>query len=221
MRRLVEPELLDRLPAAHPDAVHSRNDLRRLNAAMRNVSHLAAPLRSIDPPAHMMDLGAGDGSVSLRVATRLEWRNTRITLVDRTPAVSAETLRAFHERGCPATVRVEDVLAGLPDGADVIITNLFLHHFQDEQLRRLLEAVARRCTMFVACEPRRALRALLASRCVGALGCNAVTRHDAVASVHAGFASHELSRLWPGGGGWLLVEEAAGLFGHRFVATRV
>jgi SAM-dependent methyltransferase len=220
MRRVVEPELLDQLPAAHPDAVHSRNDLRRLNAAMRNVSHLASALRAMDAPVHVMDLGAGDGSVALRVATLLGWHNTRITLVDRTPAVSSKTLRAFEERGCPATVRVADVLAELPDGADVIITNLFLHHFHDEQLRTLLAAAAQRCTTFIACEPRRAWRALLASRCVGALGCNAVTRHDAVASVRAGFLGDELSQLWPGREESLLSEEAVGLFGHRFVARK-
>lgn len=221
MRRVVEPELLDELPANHPDAVHSRQDLRRLNAMMRNVLHLAAPLRSVDAPGHVVDLGAGDGSIALAVATMLGWRNTRITLLDRAPVVSPETLSAFEALGCQATVRKADVLSGLPGDAGIVITNLFLHHFHDEQLRHVLETAAQYCTLFVACEPRRCVRALLASRCVGLVGCNAVTRHDAAVSVRAGFTADDLSRLWPSRQGWMLAEEAAGLFGHRFVATRV
>ena len=50
---------------------------------------------------------------------------------------------------------------------------------------------------FVACEPRRSAFALLGARMVFALGANDVTRHDAVASVRAGFRGRELSGLWP------------------------
>ena len=56
----------------------------------------------------------------------------------------------------------------------------------------------RRTERFFACEPRRAPLALVGSHLVGALGANAVTREDAVLSVHAGFRDDELSRLWPG-----------------------
>jgi hypothetical protein len=46
-----------------------------------------------------------------------------------------------------------------------------------------------------------------------------VTRHDAVASVRAGFTGHELSRLWPDGN-WRLREELALPFTHVFSAGR-
>jgi hypothetical protein len=74
--------------------------------------------------------------------------------------------------------------------------------------------------LFIACEPRRSAPALAASRLVGLIGCNGVTRHDAVASVRAGFTGSELSALWPAGPGWKLHEGAAGLFSHRFMARR-
>jgi hypothetical protein len=62
---------------------------------------------------------------------------------------------------------------------------------------------------------------LLASRLVGLVGANAVTRADAVLSVRAGFRGKELSALWPASGAeWLLEESAAGPFCHRFVAIR-
>ena len=85
----------------------------------------------------------------------------------------------------------------------------------------LLSLAARRTRVLIACEPRRSRRALLASQLLGVIGCNDVTRHDAVVSVHAGFRDGELSGLWPGGAQWALREHAHGLFSHCFVAVRI
>jgi hypothetical protein len=54
---------------------------------------------------------------------------------------------------------------------------------------------------------------------VFALACNDVTRHDAVASVRAGFSGRELSRLWPGEG-WRLQEGGTLPFTHALSARR-
>mgnify|MGYP001605422698 FL=1 len=103
---------------------------------------------------------------------------------------------------------------------DLIVANLFLHHFEGARLASLLSAVAARAERFYACEPRRAWLALAGSHLAGALGANAVTREDAVLSVHAGFRDAELTALWPDRGKWRLTEYAAGLFSHCFCAQR-
>jgi hypothetical protein len=103
--------------------------------------------------------------------------------------------------------------------AGVISANLFLHHFSEPELARLLNLVATRCQGFIACEPRRSLTSLVASRLLGLIGCNGVTRHDAVISVRAGFSGKELSRLWPKDRPWMATERKAGLFSHAFVAA--
>jgi hypothetical protein len=104
---------------------------------------------------------------------------------------------------------------------DLIVTTLFLHHFEGVAFKRLLAAIERRAVRFFACEPRRAPLALVGSHLVGALGANAVTREDAVLSVRAGFRDDELSRLWPGPpGDWRLREYTAGLFSHCLRAER-
>jgi hypothetical protein len=61
---------------------------------------------------------------------------------------------------------------------------------------------------------------LLGSHLVGLLGCNAVTRNDAVLSVHAGFRDAELTAAWPTAGAWEIDEYPAGLFTHCFLAKR-
>ena len=63
--------------------------------------------------------------------------------------------------------------------------------------------------------------AITGSLLLGAIGCNDVSRHDAVISVRAGFADHELSALWPASSPYRLEEYAAGLFSHCFVAQRM
>jgi hypothetical protein len=103
---------------------------------------------------------------------------------------------------------------------DVVTANLFLHHFSAPDLARLFSRIAQLTRLFVGCEPRRSALALGGSRMLWAVGCNEVSRHDAVASVRAGFAGNELSALWPRDGRWQLAERPAGLFSHSFVALR-
>lgn len=99
-----------------------------------------------------------------------------------------------------------------------MLANLFLHHF-DARLPELMTGAARLAPLFVATEPRRDAVTLAAGRLVGLIGANAVTRHDAPASVRAGFAGRELTALWPEHG-WQTEERRAGLFTHLFVARR-
>lgn len=105
---------------------------------------------------------------------------------------------------------------------DLIVAHLFLHHFEGAHLAALLGAIAARSDALFACEPRRARLALAGSHLVGALGANAVTREDAVLSVHAGFRAGELAALWPAPrSDWQLHEYPAGLFSHCLCAQRV
>ena len=224
--RRVEREWLDELPADDPRARRSRGDLRRVNGLMANPRIVAGALARAfpGPLASLAEIGAGDGAFALRVVARLPRPEgaARITLVDRQAIVDGRTRAAFARRGWEARVETADVfdwLATAP-ACDAVVANLFLHHFDDVALARLLAGVAARTRCFVACEPRRSALALTGSRLLGLVGCNDVTRHDAVASVRAGFDGDEISRLWPKGGGWRLEERARGLFSHAFVACR-
>ena len=225
MLRRVEPELLDELPADASDAIASRRDLQRVNWWMGHAGMMCKMLAGSNTPRRVVELGAGDGTLLLRLATRWPARGERIiaTLVDRQNLVSDQTRGDFDALGWEVETVQADVFDWLEESSpetDLIFANLFLHHFEGQRLEVLLRQVAARTQLFLACEPRRAPCALIASRLVGLIGCTAVTRHDAVVSVRAGFAGRELSALWPAGVGWQLNERAAGMFSHRFVAAR-
>jgi len=218
MKRRLEPERLDELPADDPAAIASRRDLALINAIMRQPAFLARALSGFPQPRILLDLGGGDGRCLLATARLLSWRGVQAVIADRQDIVTQQTRDGFAALGWDCTVRrgdVFDAAAELESGT-LVTANLFLHHLDDAALRRLFALLARRATGLVACEPRRGVFALMASHLVFALGANAVTRHDAVASVRAGFAGHELSALWPAGG--QLRERRALPFSHLFVA---
>jgi hypothetical protein len=177
-------------------------------------------------PTRLLEFGAGDGHLLSVVARHLGngWRGTTATLLDRQPLLSACTVQKFGELGWNVQTLTTDVFDwyNMPHGdkSEVGVVNLVLHHFDVGSLERLFEAVSREVLYFVAVEPRRSIFALWFSRMVGFIGCNAVTRHDAPVSVRAGFADHELSRLWINDTEWVVRESAAGLFSHLFVAEK-
>jgi hypothetical protein len=220
MKRVIEPEWLDFLPAEDGAAVGARRDLRRINTIMGSARHLS---RLLPPGAQRIaELGAGDGQVMLCMAQRVKRAGIEATLVDRAPAFKETTRRAFDACHWNVNTVRADAQSFLERGPrfDAIVANLFLHHFERRPLGRLLELIAERTSFFAACEPRRSGFALLGSRLLWGLGCNAVTRHDAVVSVRAGFSGRELSQLWPSAPGWRLDERAQAPFSHLFTARR-
>ncbi len=225
LRSLV-PELLDHLPESDPRAQRSRRDLQRVNAWMRNADHMLQLIGSMGlrPPKLMAEIGAGDGRFMLQVARKLapRWAGVELQMVDRLSLVTSQTIAEFQELGWTATVVQADAIEWLsrPSSVDLLVANLFLHHFTNADLQALLGLVSRKSPAFAACEPKRFPYPTLAGSLVWFLGCNAVTRHDAVASVMAGFRGHEISDLWQDQGAWRLEEFEAGWFSHGFAARR-
>ena len=216
--RVLEAELLDALPAMDERAQHSRRDLRKLNWIMGHRRHMVSMMRSADFDT-LIDVGTGDGQFALAVAQSLN-RPCRLIFVDqqRVP-------------GAPADLIVSDVMSSLRSFESrprtALMANLFLHHLTDDLLREMFLEASRKVDGFFACEPRRSRWSLMATRLLPLIGCNAVTRHDAAASIRAGFLGQELSPLWPQEqsrareqAGWKLKEYEAGFASHCFMASR-
>lgn len=240
LARTVVPELLDNLAVDDPAARRSRRDLKRVHRAMGTRSILVRAfgdfrLPQVERPLRILELGAGDGTLMLSVARALApgWGRVQLTLLDRQALLEPTTIAAYAQLGWRANGQVADVhdwaatmirssYSAQPEVRwDLIVTTLFLHHFEGEPLATLLSAIARGSERFIACEPRRSSVVLLASQLIGTLGVNAVTRTDAVLSVRAGFTGHEITDLWPAPNtDWEAREYAAGAFTQCFVAAR-
>jgi SAM-dependent methyltransferase len=227
--RIVTPELLDGMAPDDPRARRARRDLRRVHRAMGTVSILQGALgrlRMAAPPRRILELGAGDGHLLLRLARALtpRWHDVELTLIDLHDLVSAETRHGYRALGWKVEVSRGDVLdwaaSGGPRQFDLSIACLFLHHFSFDELALLMRSIAARSSAFIACEPRRGVLARMGSELIGILGTNRVTREDAVTSVKAGFDDNELSALWPrGAGAWSIEEYPAFPFSHCFTAV--
>jgi hypothetical protein len=227
MERNVLPELLDELPPQDQSALRSRRDLRRLNAWMRHPQIMANVLQENLPgAAQIVELGAGDGHFLLSVAERLQGKFsvTTATLVDRLDVLDPQTRKQFNRLGWDVRAEIAEASEWLrktsPQPAQAIISNLFFHQFQTEQLAGLLRLAANSSGLVVALEPRRSWLPRLCGRLLWVIGCGPVTRHDAGISIRAGFAGGELSALWPDRKNWELVERPTGLFSHLFIARR-
>jgi hypothetical protein len=229
MKREVKRELLDELPPGDNGAIVSRRDLQKVNALMGHVRIMARVLNGAfqeQSPRTIVELGAGDGTLLLRLAKAIgpRWSPVRVVLVDRLMLVSARTKAEFAALSWHIESVQMDVFEWLgrpnQEPSDLTIVSLFLHHFKEDDLRRLLRQASGQTGFFLACEPWRIRFSLFAAGLVRLIGCNGVTRHDAQVSVRAGFAENELSSLWPADDGWRLAEHQALPFTHCFVAQR-
>jgi 2-polyprenyl-3-methyl-5-hydroxy-6-metoxy-1,4-benzoquinol methylase len=227
VKRIVQPELLDTLSPADPRAIRSRRDLRRVNAWMQNHSIMARALKNNfagRAPEKIIELGAGDGNILLQVARKMNFSGINATLLDLQKNVADETIVEFQKlnwRVEPIVADVFDWLQTENSNSEIVIANLFLHHFDDARLAELLEKISGRTKLFIAVEPRRFRFPFLCAQMLRAIGCNYVTLHDAEISIRAGFCGDELSALWPDNKNWQLTESRAGWFSHLFIARKI
>jgi hypothetical protein len=183
MKRTCEPELLDSLPFDHPDAAHSRRDLRIVNGFMRSKAWFRKILPTLVGPGEtVIELGAGTGELG----SDLNSRGIPIDGLDLWPRPAAwPSDRKWHQA---------DLKAFTGYGAyPVVMGNLIFHQFRDEELAELGAHLRKTARVIVANEPQRRKLSQAVMAAVGPLlGANHVTLHDGRISIAAGFLENEL-----------------------------
>lgn len=212
MRRVLQPELLDTLPPTHPDALHSRRDLRLTNRLMGNhrwFAHTLPPL--LRPGEAVLEIGAGTGELGQRLGS-CGVAVDGLDLCPRPEDWSPE--RAWHVADLKSFASYSRYAA--------VIGNLIFHQFSDAELAKLGSVLDRTARVIVACEParRRVSQALYAV--VGSLlGASRVTHHDAHVSIAAGFLGEELpQRLGLDPGRWDIRCSTTALGAYRMVGVK-
>ena len=188
-QRVILPELLDDAPLDR--ARRSLHDLVRINryfGGYRILRRIVGELARTDEEFTFLDVGAasGDmGSALRRVfprarATSLDYRGAHLSEA-APPKLIGDAFRLPVARG----------------SFDFVFSSLFLHHFEDDAVARLLEsfgAVARRAVLAIDLERGPfAYRFLSATRWL--FGWDPITLHDGPISVGAGFKRAELLAL--------------------------
>lgn len=213
MQRSLEPEILDSLPPNHPDALHNRRDLRRINRIMRNHAWIERALPPLlGPGERALELGAGTGELGLRLVRA----GAAVDGLDLWPRPDTwPEGHAWHEA---------DLLkfAGYGEYA-AVVGNLIFHQFSAEDLAALGQRITAGGTrIVVACEPARWRSSQMLFRTLGPLlGANYVSLHDGHVSIAAGFVGEELPQaLGLDPAAWRIHCSTTPLGAYRMVAVR-
>lgn len=188
-KRVVDPELLDSLPDQHPDATASRDELLIVNHLMRNHAWVLRRLREqLEPGWRILELGAGDGALGARIVEAGLCEPECLTGMDLAP----------RPEGWPKKSEwIQGHLLNEPwPACEVVVANLILHQFQDDQLRQIGSRIPATTRVILSCDPIRSWCFAI----LGALFCkvgefHAVTRYDMQVSIRAGFRGDELPHL--------------------------
>jgi hypothetical protein len=187
--RVLKPEILDTLPPEEARA--SLADLVRINKYWGGHRTLRKLIDDVIPPGEtfsLLDVGAASGDMGRCLS---QWRpQARVTSLDYIQS---------HLEACPGPRVAGDAFA-LPFAArsfDYVFSSLFLHHFSDDQVVRLLAgfgAVARKQVLTIDLW-RHPVPYYFISRTRWLFGWHPVSVYDGAISVEAAFKPRQLEDL--------------------------
>lgn len=216
--RHLQPELMDDPeiePATHLEALRG---LARLNRASRIVHTVETEIRRAvgDGPISVLDVAAGSGDLVTALASRAArtGRDWTFGACD----ISQTACDTIAGRSAAAGVdipvhRIDAIRQPLPDGYDIVMCHLFLHHLTEPDAQRVLarmhDSAAR--AVFVTDLRRSKTGYLLALAASRVFTRSFVVHTDALRSVegafsldelaacaqHAGIPNARIRRAWP------------------------
>ncbi len=198
------PEIMDQAgldPAEHHQALTGLRRINRISGTARVLWQCVRRELDGSRTARVLDVGCGGGDLLIDLAQRAGRAAIRLEVAGLDLSPNAIELARAKARGLGlgrASFEVQDVLGpSLPEGYDVVMSSLFLHHFDDgasEELLRRMAAVARRRVLVDDLERSRPGLALAHVGC-RLLSRSPIVHADGPRSVHAAFTVPELARL--------------------------
>ena len=149
-KRFLEPETIDE-PGLTPERLWpALRGLRRINFWSGSAGIVWRPIRELAaarrlPVVRVLDIATGAGDVPLRLHRKARRAGLRLELagVDRNPTAIEYARREAAARGADIDFSTLDaMIEPLPDGYDVVMCSLFLHHLDDDHAVELLRRMA-------------------------------------------------------------------------------
>ncbi len=223
--RIYEEELLDAGDGTDEDVARSLSDLRRINRFLGGQKVLLRAISScLESPnlrqVSLLDVGTGSADMPMAVA-----RNCRLRGVDT--FIAAVDLSERHLRVARAQlgvssevhlVRADSLQLPFPARSfDFVTASLFLHHFRDEDVVRLLADFGRiaRRAVIVNDLVRNLVPYYFTRIAFPLLGTSFLTQNDGPVSVLRGFTVDEMRNLTERAG--LRIREMKRLFPYRLL----
>jgi hypothetical protein len=186
--RVLKPEILDTLP--YDEARASLADLVRINRQWGGHSTLKRLIGEANPRENFSLLDVGAASGDMGACVRQWYPRARVTSLDLN---ASHLARCEEERVCGDAFRLPFRLAAF----DFVFCSLFLHHFSDDEVVKLLAGfgdLARRAVLVIDLE-RNFIPYYFIPWTRRIFGWDPVTVNDAKISVEAAFRAEELKDL--------------------------
>jgi 2-polyprenyl-3-methyl-5-hydroxy-6-metoxy-1,4-benzoquinol methylase len=204
-RRILEPEDIDDPSLEKEKLFGALQGLTRINflsasagSVWKPMARLARELRQ--DRLRILDVATGGGDIPLSLWRKGQAAGLQLEVLGVDISERALEFASRECAGCGSNVRFEqrDILRdGLPEGFDVIVSSLFLHHLNDSQAGQLLKAAASATRHLVLINDlRRGRYGLTLAYFAGHILCSSpVVRVDAVRSVRAAFTIQEVRAM--------------------------
>lgn len=211
--RVLTPELMDD-PAIdvseHRRALRGLARLNRLGSAAA-VDRILRDMLNPDRPLRVLDLATGGGDIPIALSRRCRAHGTAIEFAacDVSPTAIAHAVESAGDSDVRFFV-LDALQDPLPEGYDVIVCSLFLHHLTEDDAVRLLRrmAAAAQRGIIVNDLVRSRLNRMLVTIGAHMLSRSPIVHTDARKSAAAAFTVDEVCSL----------AERTGLNGARFAA---
>ena len=202
-----QPELMDQPGLSESEHAQALAGLRRVNSLSSSVGHLWSALRSLaerrssQTPLRVLDLACGGGDVAIRLA--LKARRSQIPMEIDGCDMSPTALRIAREASQQAGLDPKNFFSlnalndPLPQGYDIIMCSLFLHHLAEDEAQHLMKAMAATARRAILIDDLLRTQWGYALCCVG---CRILTRSrivhvDGPLSVQGAFTVSEVTAL--------------------------
>ena len=177
----------------HEDALRG---LARINAFSRTVGAFWSPLRALAErhgELRVLDLACGGGTLAAGLARRAAAAGVPLRM--HGCDISPRAIRVAREHDGVEFFEADLFGDAFPDGFDIYINSLFLHHLTDERAAQLLRRMATGRAFILEDLRRTRMGYLLARWGVRFLSRSPVVLHDAPVSVRNAFTMPEVNAL--------------------------